>query len=159
MSIEEIRKHSYVCMCVGGGRAGGVRQGEMYACGRRVHNGTHLTVVCVSFVPGGLCTSIQDPFPWRLSASHPTLTARTTIEGRLSYRTWRCSTSMILLRTGQILVSDGVREKEIEGVIEREKDLLKVPGYKGFIAWQTLPHMHTYTHRTRHPSPSPGAGG
>ena len=67
----------------------------------------HVTMLCVSFVPGGLCTSIQDPFPWRLSTSHPTLIARTTIGGQLSCPTWRFSTSTILLRTEEILVSEG----------------------------------------------------
>ena len=67
----------------------------------------HVTMLCVSFVPGGLCTSIQDPFPWRLFTSHPTLIARTTIGGRLSCPTWRFSTSTILLRTEEILVSEG----------------------------------------------------
>ena len=50
---------------------------------------------------------------------------------------------MILLRTGQILVSDGVREKEIEGVIEREKDLLKVPGYHCMA--NSPAHAHTHS--------------
>ena len=67
LSIEEIRKHSYVCMCVGGGgEGGGVRQGEMYACGRRVHNGTHLTVVCVSLCPRWFVYKHSRPLPMEI---------------------------------------------------------------------------------------------
>ena len=119
----------------------------------------HLTMVCVSFAPGGLCTSIQDLFPWRLSTSHPTLTARTTIEGQPSCRTWRCSTSTILLRTGQILVSEGVegnrrgdREKKMEGFVESSR-------LQRFHCMGNSLHMHPHSHRTRCPSSSPGAGG
>ena len=116
LSIQEIRRHSYVCMCVDGGR-------EEYEAVEDVCVGEEgaresypdVTILCVSFVPGGLCTSIQDPSPWRSSTSHPTLIARTTIGGQLCSHTWRFSTSTILLRTEQILVGEGVRGEGMRG--------------------------------------------